>query len=465
MPKTNQMTDPGEPMRDDLLVVRRENEIALVSETVNRRQVHEQHIARLRLLWCQRMFLLRFSVLGLAASLLVAFLIPSRYTSSARLMPPESDSNAGLATVAAALAGSTGIAGMASSLLGIKNSSDIFVGVLGSRTAQDSLIQEFDLKTVYGVRRLEDARTELANRTTVVVDRKSQIITIQVTDTSPQRSSELAGAYVEELNRLVVELSTSSARRERIFLEERLKQVRADLEAAEKSFSEFASKNTTIDITEQGKAMVGAAASLQGELIASQSELEGLKQIYSENNVRVRSLSARVAELKSQLDKLVGKGDVSTSSSDGLMYPSIRKLPLLGVSYADLFRQTKVQEAVFETLTKEYEMAKVQEAKEIPTVKVLDSPDVPERKSFPPRALIGFLGFVLSLCVGVAMVFGAARWKAIDPLDPGKALAHEVFVQLSSQHINWPANGGDSQSITKKIQKALGWKSGVSEMQ
>src|SRR5260370_10098197 len=108
-------------------------------------------------------------------------------------------------------------------------------------------------------------------------------------------------SYVEELNRLVAELSTSSARRERIFLEERLRTVNQDLEAAEKDFSQFSSKNTAIDIKEQGKAMVEAAATLQGQYIAAQSELQGLKQIYTDNNVRVRAVQARINELKRQL--------------------------------------------------------------------------------------------------------------------------------------------------------------------
>ena len=114
--------------------------------------------------------------------------------------------------------------------------------------------------------------------------------------------------------------------------------------------------------------MVEAAATLQGQLIAAQSELEGLRQIYTDNNVRVRSVRARIGELKHELERLGGKGESATSISDqpgDSMYPSIRKLPLLGVSYADLYRRTKIQEAVLETLTKEYELAKVQEVKEI----------------------------------------------------------------------------------------------------
>jgi capsule polysaccharide export protein KpsE/RkpR len=240
----------------------------------------------------------------------------------------------------------------------------------------------------------------------------------------------MAQAYAEELNRTLAEVSTSAARRERIFLEGRLQAVSQDLEASEKDFSQFASKNTAIDIKEQGKAMVDAAATLQGQLIAARSEVEGLRQLYADGNVRVRSAQARVAELEDQLKIVGGKDDSASSGSatqSEALYPSIRQLPLLGVTFADLYRKTKVQEAVFETLTQEYEMAKVQEAKEIPSVKVLDPPNVPERKSFPPRTLITLLGAAMAFLLGISWIFGRRAWAQTDPADPGKIFALEVF--------------------------------------
>jgi capsule polysaccharide export protein KpsE/RkpR len=206
--------------------------------------------------------------------------------------------------------------------------------------------------------------------------------------------------------------------------------VSHDLEESEKEFSQFASKNTAIDIKEQGKAMVEAAATLQGELIAAQSEYEGLKQIYTDNNVRVRSVRARIDELRRQLEKLAGKAESATTISQqpgDSMYPSIRKLPLLGVEYADLYRRTKIQEAVLETLTKEYELAKVQEAKEIPTVKVLDVANIPDKKSSPHRLLIILLGTALVLSGAVTWVFANTIWQETDARDPRKELAQEVY--------------------------------------
>jgi uncharacterized protein involved in exopolysaccharide biosynthesis len=431
-----------------------EHQLPLSPEPEETRQASENLVAHLRLLWEYRRLLARVVLAGFLASALIAVLIPARYESTARLMPPDNTQTGGLAMAAAALSGSAGgLGGIANDVLGLKSTSDIFVGILSSRTVQDKLNKQFDLRKLYGVRRIEDASKDLAERTGISVDRKSQIITLTVTDHDPKRAAAMSQAYVEELNRLVAELSTSSARRERIFLEERLQAVSKDLESAEKEFSQFASKNAAIDVKEQGKAMVEAAATLQGQLIAAESEFEGLKQIYTDNNVRVRSVKARIDELKHQLDKLGGKGEsmteVSSQPSDSL-YPSIRKLPLLGVTYADLYRRTRVQEAVFETLTKEYEMAKVQEVKEIPAVKVLDYPNIPEKKSFPPRLLILFLGMTLSFVAATTWVFGKASWDQTDSKDPRKQLAQEIFTTVKAAIPHFSQNGKGEVASAEK---------------
>ncbi len=230
--------------------------------------------------------------------------------------------------------------------------------------------------------------------------------------------------------------------------------MQSDLENAEKDFSQFASKNNAIDIKEQGRAMVEAAATLEGQLIAARSELEGLKQVYSDNNVRVRATEARVSELQSQLEKIGGKGE-STSSPNGAqgdpLYPSIRKLPLLGVTYADLYRRTKVQEAVFEALTQQYELAKVQEAKETPSVKILDEPRVPERKSFPPRLLIMTLCTMLALMAAAIYLLGRASWAQVDQTDPAKVLAFEVFQTVNARMPWAPPNGLRVQAVAHRV--------------
>ena len=265
----------------------------------------------------------------------------------------------------------------------MKTSGALFVDLVHSRTVQDHVVDRLNLQKVYWARYKQDARKVLDSRTEVNEDRKSGVISIGVTDRKPQRARKITQAYVEELDHLVSQVSTSSARRERIFIEQRMGTVKNDLEDAERQFSAFASKNTVLDIKEQAKAMVEAAAVLQGQLIAAQSELQGLEQIYTPNNVRVRALKARVGEIQRQLEKFGGT-DASltqdnTASSQDEIYPSIRKLPLLGVQWADLYRRMKIQETVYELLNQQYELTRIQEAKEIPTIRVIDPPGCQKR--------------------------------------------------------------------------------------
>ena len=388
-------------------------------------------------LWRQRRLLVRAIIAGLVAGTLLAFLLPKRYESTTQLMPPDNHSDAGMAMLAEMTRGagapsaSGGLGAIAGELFGMKNTGAMFIGVLRSHTIESRLVDRFNLQQVYGKRLEIDACSKLEQNTQISEDRKSGIIAITVTDHDPKRAAGIAKAYVEELDRLVAELSTSSARRERIFLEGRLNAVKQNLDRASQAFSEFASKNATIDIKEEGRAMLQSTAVLQGQLIAAESELQGLKQIYADNNVRVRAALARITELRRQIANLGGKNE--TSGSDSLdqnvnsIYPSIRRLPLLGVTYADLYRQTQIEETVYESLTQEYELAKVQEAKEIPSVKVLDSPIVPQRRSFPPRLLIIFMGVTCGLVSGVLWIFVRVRWDAINADDPNKILWLHAF--------------------------------------
>jgi capsule polysaccharide export protein KpsE/RkpR len=401
----------------------------------------------LQIFWQQRQFLKRLTIRGLLAVTLLAFLIPKRYESTTRIMPPDSESSPGMGMLAAlagrgggssdsglasSAASMPGLGMLASDLLGAKSTGATLAGILKSDTIRDRLIDRFNLQKAYWDRYKQDARTDLGKFTEIVEDRKSGIITVTVTDRNPQRASALAKAYVDELDRLVAELSTSAARRERMFIEQRLQTVQQELDTSARQFSEYASKNTAVDIGAQTKAMVESAAVLQGQLIAARSELQGLEQIYTNNNIRVRTVQARIGELQKQLVTMGGQGPPvpgaapSTEAASPELYPSIRQLPLLGVRWADLYRQTKINETVFELLRQKYELARIQEAKEIPTIKVLDPPLLPEKKTSPHRILIILSGTLLVFVFGCAWIVSTFVWKEMSSEDLRKQLAQEV---------------------------------------
>jgi capsule polysaccharide export protein KpsE/RkpR len=392
---------------------------------------------KLWVLWRSRRFLWGVAWKTLIASIIVAFLVPAHYKSAVRFVPAENSSNNSggsmMGLLSKALGGSdsmaSGLGLDAAGLLGAKTPGAFYVEVLKSRTVQDRLINRFDLRARYRKSTYVEAGKKLAKFTEIEEDKKSGVITLTVTDYEPRMAAQIANAYIEELNRLAVDLNTSSAHRERQFLEQRLATAKEDLARASAGLSQFTSKNSMVDPQNEGRAVMDAAARLQGELIASQTELKGLQEIYSDDNIRVRTLKARMAELQSQIRKVVGRGgDVPQDLTEfgSAPYPSMRTLPGLGSHYADLYREAKIQEAVYAFVTQQLEMAKIQEAKELPIVRVMDAGVAPEKRSSPIRSLIVAGSVFGALVLASFWVLGKYRWEQLPADDSYRLLAADI---------------------------------------
>jgi capsule polysaccharide export protein KpsE/RkpR len=384
-------------------------------------------------LWDRRRTLVRVGIVALLLSAAYAFLIPKRYESSTSLMPPDQQSGgaAMLAALAARSGGSStgGLGMLASGLLGVKSNGELYMDLLHSGSVTGNLVDRFHLQQVYKTRYMKDTLKKLSARTQISENKKSGIITIVVSDTDRQRAQDLARAYVEQLNKLLSRVSTSSARREREFIEQRLVSVTRDLEEAQEDLSHFSSSTSTIDIREQTRATVDAGAKLQAELIVGESELGSLKQIYGDDNVRVRAANERIGVLQHELNKMGGTAPTASelqTEPAGELYPPLRRLPELGVRYADLYRRVKVQEAVFELLSAEHESARLQEAKEIPTVSVVDAAGYPEKKSFPPRLYFMLGGTFIALLVTSILMLLRRNWHALDENDDLKVVVRHL---------------------------------------
>jgi capsule polysaccharide export protein KpsE/RkpR len=399
-------------------------------------------LSRARLLWQHRRFLSRLTAVALVFSLAIAFAIPKRYKSTASIMPPDQQGSG--AMLLAALAGrSTGLGALGSlagGLLGGHPNTALYENLLESGTIAGKLIDRFDLQKVYHSRYRFTTAKHLARMTKISDDKKSGVITLSVQDTDPVRARDLAQAYLDELNHVLTRTSTSSARQERVFIESRLRSVGVDLEQAQLAMSEFSSKNSTIDLKEQTRGLVDAGARVQGELLVEQSGLQSLRQIYGDGNVRVRETEARIASLKQDLQKMAGSSAPLAVETPGVanapaadkeeLYPPLRQLPRLAVPYANLYRRMRIQETIFELLTQQYEMARIEEAKDIPVVSVIDSPGIPERKFFPPRLLLTLVLTFLVFAAASTFLIVREHWRAIDSLDPRKEFANEVVSVL-----------------------------------
>ena len=374
-------------------------------------------------LWGHRWLLAIFTLCGAVLFSLISLAIPNRYQSSVELMPP--DPTHSILTTMLGTREASGV-GVASSILGVRSPNAPFFGMLDSRTAQDDIIDRFDLRHIYKVKTMDQARQVLTKCTTISEDKVSMNLSVVVVDKSPTRARDIAAAYVDELNKLVSAESTSSARTERVFLENQLASLKKAMDVDSHDLATFSSRNVAFDSATQMTATLDSVAKVQEDLSLAESELSAARAIYSDDNSHVRSLKARVDQLEKQMEQARGQQlGQATSLAPDQIFPTVRQLPLLGETYADLYRRVKTDETVYDLLTRQYELAKVEEAMAIPTVKVLDPPNLPERKYFPPRTLITVLGALVSFMFGLVWIAGRA-WYLSGAGSPARDFVDRV---------------------------------------
>ena len=388
-----------------------------------------------KLLRCWRTFLLVIFA-GATISAIIAIVLPVLYTSTAQLMPPDARAFNNGPGLTSPFAESVAEASLGARLLSEKTPSAIAIGIMSSPMSLDDVINRLDLRRVYKVKLYLAARKQLIANTKFTEDNKTGIISISVEDKDKYRARDIAQAYIDELNRLLNSLSTSTARRERIFLEGRLKGIKESLDNTTQELGQFSSQNATLDPMKQGADTMETAGRLQEQLFAAESTLSALKTTYTSDNILVREAQGKVDSLQRELQKMTGSpGRVDGGGESNGAFPSVRELPLLSVKYYDLYREMTMQEALYESLSRQYETAKVQEAEEIPTVKVLTPPDAAEIKSFPHRKLIVLVGIILVASGYVLWLALGSFWKYADELSPIKIFMTTV---MGSARQSWP---------------------------
>ena len=330
----------------------------------------------------------------------ITLLMPNIYSSTARILPPQ-ESKGGLGGM---LGGMGDLAALAGISVG-SASGDLYVGMLKSRTISDKIIDQFNLMEVYE----QDYRVKMYGKlddlVSVSLGKKDGIVSISVEDEEPARAAAIANAYVEELKDLNVKINLSNAGRERLFLDERLNHVKKALLNAEENLKNFQEENKAISLDAQASVIIEAIASLKGELASKEVELGVLLASQTEQNPQVKALREAIVQLKEQLSRLVLSPEGEKVTED--IFLSTSEVPELGIQYARLLRDFKVQETLFELLTQQHEMAKITEAKNTSTIQVLDEGVVADKKSKPKRSLIVLLAtFVVGF---LAVLFAFIR--------------------------------------------------------
>jgi uncharacterized protein involved in exopolysaccharide biosynthesis len=358
---------------------------------------------------------------GLLA-ILVSLLLPKWYTATTKIMPPQqSQSNA--VAILGQLGALTG--GTASQALGIRNPSDIYVAMLKSRTVADSLVQRFALQNVYDEEYLVDTRKELARNSAISASREG-VITIDVDDKDPQRAANIANAYVEELRGRTLHLAIGEASQRRLFFEGQLKKAKNDLTQAEIELKQFTQEAGLVSPQGQVSISVAAAAALRAQITTKEIQLTAMRSFATEGNpdlVRtVRELSGLRVELaKMEKDTNSGHGDV--------MVP-FAKAPGVALEYTRRFRDLKYYETLFEVLAKQFEIARIDEAKDATLIQVLDVAVQPERKSRPKRVLIVLVTVLVATLLSVFAAFYVDAWDRASRSQNWMTRVQEIRTQL-----------------------------------
>jgi uncharacterized protein involved in exopolysaccharide biosynthesis len=376
-------------------------------------------VIRKRLRW-----LAAFVILATATGLGVSLLLPKIYESTATLLPQLDSKDAGglgMLLAASGMANTAQAVGV--NLPGMTATpTDIFISILKSRTMADDVVKRFNLKERYEAKFMQDARTRLEGVTRLVVT-KEKVIKITVEDSDPAMAAEIANFYVSNLDRLNRTMGVTKASDNRKFVEGRLKETEEALAEAEELLKDFQTKHRTVAIEAQSKAIIEAAATLQAQITAQEVQLQVMGAYLSKENPELIRVRSSIDELRKQL-ALMESGKAGKRTSGDQLHPAIVAVPTLALDYGRLMRNVKVQETLFTLLTSQYEQARLSEARDTPTVQVLDTAVPAERKSRPRVMLNGLLAGAAALLLGIMVAFFLEwRTRKNERLSPLQAAA------------------------------------------
>jgi len=378
-----------------------------------------------------RRLVVRFVLGGIALSVLVAFVLPVRYEAKVVLLPPAQNSSVGSALLGQ-MSGSVGALGSLASLASgsiLKNPADMYVALLTSRTVEDGLIQRFSLMQEYDRKRMSDARKTLERRTTATAGTKDGLIRLTVEDGNAARAAALAMGYIEEFRKLSEGLAITEAARRRLFYQQQLQQSKNNLTAAEEAMSKTQRSTGVLEIESQARVLIESAAVLRAQVVAKQIEIESMKSFATDNNPNVVLAKQELAGLQTQLERVAG----SQADAGSDINLSKGRVTEAGMEYVRAFRELKYQEAVYELLAKEFEIAKLDEAQEGAIVQVVDSAVPADKKSFPPRTLIVVCTTIFSFFAAVFYLVARHRFAIASALPENRRRLEDIKESWNSR--------------------------------
>lgn len=360
----------------------------------------------------RKRFLMVGTVGCVVAALLIFLFVPNLYTATTLLLAPQQQSS--LASALLSQAGEAGLLGSAAaSGMGMKASGDLYVTLLKSRFVEDDVLAKFNLQSVYHSKHFSDARKKLESRTTISAS-KDGVVTVSVEDRDPKRAAQIANAYGDRLQILTSQLAVTDAARRRLMFEQQVNKAKTDLATAEASLNQMQKKSGVIQPDTQARAQMSALASLRAQIAASEVQDKVLRSYETGENPDVAHVDEQIAGMRAQLAEFerkenVGNGDIQMPTAGA---------PDIELEYLRRLREVKLQEALYEILVKQYDAARVDEAREGPLVQIIDRATEPDKKTFPKLGYVALGAAVLGLFVSVLLVVLLdARERALQNSD------------------------------------------------
>ncbi len=351
-------------------------------------------------------------------SIVISLLLPKWYTASAVLLPPQQNSSLS-SLLSSQLGGLGSVAALAGGSLGIKNPNDMFVAMLKSQTVEDNMVHDFDLQREYHQRLVSGARKAFENHTTVDGNGKDGLIHISVEAKSPERAAQLANGYVDEFRKLSRSMAFTEAQQRALFFQQQLEQSKDNLANAEVALQQTEQKTGLIQLDSQARALIEGAASLRAQIAAKEVQVQAMQTYATGENAQLVQAQQELESLRAELEKLGG----SEESANALIVPK-GKLTEAGLDYVRKLRDVKYYETIFDILARQFELAKLDEAKEGAIIQVVDPAVPPDRKSSPKRMLIVIVATAVGFLLGVLTALAQAAWARMkeDP-EAGAKLA------------------------------------------
>jgi len=344
----------------------------------------------------RKFFIFKFIAIALILSTVAVFLLPKTYTANTKILPPQQNQSMAATAMLSQLGPLAALAGQG---MGLRSSNDVFTGMLHSDTVADALIDRFSLMKVYDKKLRAEARRILEDRTEISSG-KGGIISISVDDHDPQRAADLANGYVEELDKLTKTLNITEAGKRRLFFEREVKMQNEELANAEVAFKQTEEKTGLILLDSQSRAMIGSLTSLRAAIAAKEVEVQAMRSFATSENPDMVMAEQELATMRAQLER-VERGQGKRSIAD----VPLENVPTAGLEYVRKYRDVKYHEALFELLAKQYEAAKIDEARDTLIVQQLDKAARPEKHSSPKRFILLIVATFLASLMAIMAAF------------------------------------------------------------